>query len=79
MLHLRVVRPVQVPFSSSLSSTIESNSIIHSINHILFLCFCVFVCLCSHFESTSVDILNLYARVTGEPLNMDISSEIPKD
>ena len=33
----------------------------------------------SHFETTRVDILSLYARVTGEPLNMDISSEIPKD
>ena len=30
----------------------------------------------SHFESTSVDILNMYERVVGEPLNMDISTEI---
>ncbi len=34
---------------------------------------------CSHFESTSIDILNLYARVTGEPLSMDLPSEIPRD
>ncbi len=33
----------------------------------------------SHFETTSIDILNLYARVTGERLSMDLPSEIPRD
>merc|ERR1712156_1389888 len=30
----------------------------------------------SHFETTTEDVLDLYARITGEPLNMDISTEI---
>lgn len=33
----------------------------------------------SHFESTSTDILEMYERVVGEPLNMDISTEIDGD
>lgn len=30
----------------------------------------------SHFETTATDVLDLYARITGEPLNMDLPTEI---
>jgi len=33
----------------------------------------------SHFESTSTDILAMYERVVGEPLNMDISTTLEED
>lgn len=33
----------------------------------------------SHFESATADILNLYQRVTGSPLNLDISTDFSGD
>lgn len=33
----------------------------------------------SHFETTADDILEMYAKVTGEPLNMDIPTTIPEE
>ena len=40
---------------------------------------CLLLCIPSHFETTSSEILDLYARVTGTPLDLDIPAEIPKE